>query len=112
MGSIHLHLLPSAMLLDTYSQIGLREQLLQAGASGSGPAPYPPSSSSQNPEHSYQASDPASPHDQYDPGSGGQPPYGMSGDSAGDDGLSPDARKGKRELSTSKRAAQNRAAQV
>lgn len=37
----------------------------------------------------------------------------MSGDSAGDDGLSPDARKaGKRELSTSKRAAQNRAAQV
>lgn len=35
----------------------------------------------------------------------------MSGDSAGDDGLSPDARKGKRELSTSKRAAQNRAAQ-
>lgn len=37
--------------------------------------------------------------------------YSMSGDSAGDDGLSPDARKGKRELSTSKRAAQNRAAQ-
>lgn len=35
----------------------------------------------------------------------------MSGDSAGDDALSP-AGKGKRELSTSKRAAQNRAAQV
>lgn len=29
-----------------------------------------------------------------------------------DDNMSPDARKGKRELSTSKRAAQNRAAQV
>ena len=36
----------------------------------------------------------------------------MSGDSGGDEGMSPDARKGKRELSTSKRAAQNRAAQV
>lgn len=37
----------------------------------------------------------------------------MSGDSSAvDDGMSPDQRKGKRELSTSKRAAQNRAAQV
>jgi len=35
----------------------------------------------------------------------------MSGDSAGDDGMSPQTGKGKRELSTSKRAAQNRAAQ-
>ena len=92
---------------------GLREQLLAAGASGSGPPPYPPSSTAPaNAEHPYQPSDSASPHDQYDPSSGAQPPYGMSGDSAGDDGLSPDARKGKRELSTSKRAAQNRAAQV
>nr|POE89743.1 putative transcription factor kapc [Quercus suber] len=33
------------------------------------------------------------------------------GDNAGDDGMSPQAGKGKRELSTSKRAAQNRAAQ-
>lgn len=92
---------------------GLREHLLAAGASGSGPPPYPPSSapppSTENP---YQPSDSASPHDQYEPNSGGQAPYGMSGDSTGDDGLSPDARKGKRELSTSKRAAQNRAAQV
>nr|POF18477.1 putative transcription factor kapc [Quercus suber] len=39
--------------------------------------------------------------------------YGMGeSDNAGDDGMSPQAGKGKRELSTSKRAAQNRAAQV
>jgi hypothetical protein len=92
---------------------GLREHLLAAGASGSGPPPYPTSSAPPpNPDNPYPPSESASPHDQYDPNAGAQPPYGMSGDSAGDDGLSPDARKGKRELSTSKRAAQNRAAQV
>lgn len=36
----------------------------------------------------------------------------MSNDNTGDDSLSAEARKSKRELSTSKRAAQNRAAQV
>lgn len=36
----------------------------------------------------------------------------MSNDNAGEDSLSAEARKSKRELSTSKRAAQNRAAQV
>lgn len=97
----------------TYFHKGLREQLLAAGASGSGPAPYPSSSAApSNAEHPYQATDAASPHDQYDPHAAGQSHYGMSGDSVGDDDLSPDARKGKRELSTSKRAAQNRAAQV
>ena len=99
---------------DTTSYLkGLREQLLAAGASGSGPAPYPSSSATpSNPENPYRHSDSASPHEQYDHHGGGEPHYGMSGDSVDDDGLSPDARKGKRELSTSKRAAQNRAAQV
>ena len=94
--------------------IGLREHLLAAGASGSGPAPYPASSAPAPPENSYQPSDSASPHDHYDHAGGSRQQYGMSGDGDGDgdDGLSPDARKGKRELSTSKRAAQNRAAQV
>lgn len=89
---------------------GLREHLLAASASGSGPAPYPPSTAPPG-DIPYQPSNSASPHDRYDP-STGEPPYDMSGDGAGEDGLSPDARKGKRELSTSKRAAQNRAAQV
>ncbi len=35
-----------------------------------------------------------------------------AGDSGGDDGVSDGRKSGKRELSTSKRAAQNRAAQV
>ena len=97
---------------DSYNK-GLREHLLAAGSSGSGPPPYPSSSAPPpSSEIPYQPSDSASPHDQYDQQGGAQPPYGMSGDSAGDDGLGPDARKGKRELSTSKRAAQNRAAQV
>ncbi|KAK5169668.1 uncharacterized protein LTR77_005646 [Saxophila tyrrhenica] len=91
----------------------LREQLLAAGASASGPSPYPPSNAAQgSQDNPYHGSDSASPHEQYDQGSGNQQAFGMSGDSAGDEGLSPDARnKGKRELSTSKRAAQNRAAQ-
>lgn len=59
----------------------------------------------------YRPSDSQSPHDQIDPNIAGGAGYGMSGDDAGDDPLSP-AGKGKRELSTSKRAAQNRAAQV
>ncbi|KAK3724207.1 hypothetical protein LTR37_001332 [Vermiconidia calcicola] len=97
----------------TFHNKGLREQLLAAGASGAGPSPYPQSSAPQAAQDNpYPQSDSASPHEQYESNSGAQPPYGMSGDSAGDDGLSPDARnKGKRELSTSKRAAQNRAAQ-
>ncbi|KAF7188753.1 putative transcription factor kapC [Pseudocercospora fuligena] len=86
---------------------GLREHLLAASGSGSGsaPAPYPPppSGPQQGAENPYPPSDSQSPHDRLDPNVTGQ--YDMSGDADGAD------RKGKRELSTSKRAAQNRAAQ-
>ncbi|KAK4956512.1 hypothetical protein LTR10_006039 [Elasticomyces elasticus] len=96
-------------------EMSLREQLLAAGASGSVPSPYPqpPSAGAPGPEHPYQVSDSPSPNDNLDPNvAHQQAPYAhMSGDSAGDDGLSPGGGKGKRELSTSKRAAQNRAAQ-
>ena len=94
---------------------GLREHLLAAGASGSGPAPYPtasapPPTTSDDP---YRTSDTTSPqHDQYDQHTPGQAPYGMSGDSEELDGSPHSGKGGKRELSTSKRAAQNRAAQV
>lgn len=57
---------------------------------------------------------PASPHDRnIDPAIAGPSMIGASaGESGGDDHVSDDRRGGKRELSTSKRAAQNRAAQV
>jgi hypothetical protein len=52
-------------------------------------------------------------HHHLDPNvTGQQMPYGMPGDGGMDDGMGPNSAKGKRELSTSKRAAQNRAAQV
>ncbi|TKA49305.1 hypothetical protein B0A55_13140 [Friedmanniomyces simplex] len=97
-------------------EMSLREQLLAAGASGSVSSPYPqpPLAGAPGPEHPYQPTDSPSPHDNLDPNAAHQQqaPYAhMSGDSAGDDGLSPQGGKGKRELSTSKRAAQNRAAQ-
>jgi hypothetical protein len=60
------------------------------------------------------ASSSASPHDHnIDPAIGGGPGGMMStGDSGGDDSLGDGRKGGKRELSQSKRAAQNRAAQV
>lgn len=81
---------------------GLREHLLAAQSHTSGMVPPPemrPSAS-------------ASPNEnQIDPAIAGTG-YGINaGDSGGDDGAD-GSRKGKRELSTSKRAAQNRAAQV
>ena len=81
---------------------GLREQLLAAQSHPPGIVPPPemrPSAS-------------ASPNEnQIDPAIAGTG-YGMNaGDSGGDDAAD-GSRKGKRELSTSKRAAQNRAAQV
>ncbi|KAF2724537.1 hypothetical protein K431DRAFT_217877, partial [Polychaeton citri CBS 116435] len=93
----------------------LRDHLLASQGPGSAghQNPYPPPPNTQSgPEHPYQTSETSS-HEHLDPSVANQQmQYTMSGDSAGDDGLSPDARKGKRELSTSKRAAQNRAAQV
>ncbi|EME88521.1 uncharacterized protein MYCFIDRAFT_89211 [Pseudocercospora fijiensis CIRAD86] len=86
-------------------EMSLREHLLAASGSGSAPAPYPPPPSGPQPaaDNPYPPSDSQSPHDRLDPNVTGQ--YDMSGDADGAD------RKGKRELSTSKRAAQNRAAQ-
>jgi len=98
-------------------EMSLREHLLAASGSGSNPSPYPPppNAGAPGPELPYQPSESASPHDHLDLNVAQQQhqaPYAqMSGDSAGDDGLSPQGGKGKRELSTSKRAAQNRAAQ-
>ncbi|KAK4547721.1 hypothetical protein LTR36_000679 [Oleoguttula mirabilis] len=105
---------PAQNLEMMFSHQDLREQLLAAGTNQS-PYPPPPTAGAQGPEHPYQASDSASPHDHLDPNVAQQQqaPYAQmsGGDSAGDDGLSPSGSKGKRELSTSKRAAQNRAAQ-
>lgn len=108
----------AAFVLTSCPSKGLREHLLAASGSGSAPPPYPSAAAPPHPGHEqgqYPPSESASPHDQHlDPNvTGQQLPYAMSGDSSAvDDGLGPDSRKGKRELSTSKRAAQNRAAQV
>jgi hypothetical protein len=80
---------------------------------------------SQHGPHGYSSNDvhassSASPHDQnIDPAIGGSSGGGMmsagggaAGDSGGDDSLGDGRKGGKRELSQSKRAAQNRAAQV
>jgi hypothetical protein len=98
-------------------EMSLREHLLAASAgTNAAPAPYPtaPPPQQQNHENPYQRSE-GSPRDQHhhlDPNvTGQQMPYGMGGDGM-DDGMGPNSAKGKRELSTSKRAAQNRAAQV
>ena len=59
------------------------------------------------------ASSSASPHDQnIDPAIGGQGMMSNSAESGGDDSMGDGRKGGKRELSQSKRAAQNRAAQV
>ena len=85
---------------------GLREHLLAAGA-GQPQVPVPVTPSSQiHQAHS------ASPHSHaIDPAIAG-PGYTMSAGDSGGDGHLSEGRKGRRELSTSKRAAQNRAAQV
>jgi len=68
--------------------------------------------------HNAHASSSASPHEHnIDPaigggGQGGMMSAGNAGDSGGDDSLGDGRKGGKRELSQSKRAAQNRAAQV
>ncbi|KAK4992465.1 hypothetical protein LTR66_006278 [Elasticomyces elasticus] len=88
-------------------EMSLREHLMRAQEHG---PMQPPVSASPPASDAYHQSNSASPdHQHLDPSFGGHP-YGMGGDSGADD-LSPDSRKGKRELSTSKRAAQNRAAQ-
>ncbi|KAI6837065.1 hypothetical protein KC367_g870 [Hortaea werneckii] len=107
-------------------ELSLREHLLAASGSGhqGNPSPYPnPPQPGDHPHHPYQHSDSASPHDphaQLDPNVAHhqqhQAPYAhmSGGEPAGDEGdLSPgqSGKAGKRELSTSKRAAQNRAAQ-
>ncbi|KAI7639497.1 hypothetical protein KC319_g14382, partial [Hortaea werneckii] len=107
-------------------ELSLREHLLAASGSGQqgNPSPYPnPPQPGDHPHHPYQHSDSASPHDphaQLDPNVAHhqqhQAPYAhmSAGEPAGDEGdLSPgqSGKAGKRELSTSKRAAQNRAAQ-
>ncbi|TKA26167.1 hypothetical protein B0A50_04664 [Salinomyces thailandicus] len=107
-------------------EMSLREHLLAASGPGQQPnvSPYPPppQAGDHGPQHPYQASGSASPHDPHahlDPNLAHQQqhqaPYAQmsGGDDAGDEGLSPGAagKAGKRELSTSKRAAQNRAAQ-
>ncbi|KAK3672971.1 hypothetical protein LTR78_007081 [Recurvomyces mirabilis] len=99
--------------------MSLREQLLAADNSAPNHSPYPPppTAGAAGPEHPYTTgpgADPTNSHDHLDPNAAHQQqvPYAqMSGDDGGDDGLSPQGSKNKRELSTSKRAAQNRAAQ-
>ncbi|KAF2731360.1 hypothetical protein EJ04DRAFT_566905 [Polyplosphaeria fusca] len=82
-------------------EMSLREHLLAAGA-GQQPAPPP------HPQHAH----PGSPHQAIDPAIAGTP-YQMSAGDAHNQSDDPmgEGRKGRRELSTSKRAAQNRAAQ-
>lgn len=92
-------------------EMSLREHLLAAsGASSSGPAPYPPTSTAHS-GHDNPYAQASDEHHHLDPNVAGQQmPYAMTGDGQADDGMNSE-RKGKRELSTSKRAAQNRAAQ-
>ncbi|QIW94548.1 hypothetical protein AMS68_000066 [Peltaster fructicola] len=93
----------------------LREQLLGHDTPTSSASSYPPvPQSATGPDHPYRSSESTSPHDhtadQGPPQHGAQMAYSMNNDSGADDALG-DRGKGKRELSTSKRAAQNRAAQ-
>lgn len=86
----------------------MREHLLAVAQAGTQQAAVPQTSPHDNLRPLHAAT---SQETQIDPAIGA-PPYPMSGDEGiGDDPLG-DARKGRRELSTSKRAAQNRAAQV
>lgn len=107
-------------------EMSLREALASQSTSGSAPPPYPPAAAAhpqheqhheqQHPQHPYppsEGSPRAQQHHHLDPNvTGQQLPYAMANDEQMEDGMSPNTQKGKRELSTSKRAAQNRAAQV
>lgn len=110
-------------------EMNLREQLLgPSGSQGGGaasPYPLPPASAAaaQSAEHLYQRPGSAGPHENIGASGPGsqqhqQMQYGadnMSNDGQGSENMSAEAKAaaaaGKRELSTSKRAAQNRAAQ-
>jgi hypothetical protein len=89
---------------------GLREHLLAAGAGQPTPTQQP-MTPHQHPQHPQQHPHSAGPQHVIDPAISGSP-YAMDGGDANDGHLSEGQRKGRRELSTSKRAAQNRAAQV
>lgn len=92
---------PSAQDHKPTIEMSLREHLLAAGA-GQPSAPPP---LAQHPH-------PGSPHQAIDPAIAGTPYTMSAGDPQGqNDGHLSEGRKGRRELSTSKRAAQNRAAQ-
>lgn len=107
--------------------MSLREQLLANAQPGDPRQSYPPppSASAPGPDHPYQTADPPQQHQappqphppphpsQIDPNVTGDDPH-MEGYGMGGEGASADdpTGKSKRELSTSKRAAQNRAAQV
>ncbi|KAF2007099.1 hypothetical protein P154DRAFT_182893 [Amniculicola lignicola CBS 123094] len=80
-------------------EMSLREHLLAAGAGQ-------PAAPQQLPQHPHSGS----PHQAIDPAIAGQTYQQMSAGESGDGHMS-EGRKGRRELSTSKRAAQNRAAQ-
>ncbi|KAF2500508.1 hypothetical protein BU16DRAFT_535090 [Lophium mytilinum] len=92
----------STILMETI-EMSLREHLLAAGA-GQPTAPQPISPAQAHSNH------PSSPH-AIDPAIAGTG-YSMSAGDSGGDGHMSEGRKGRRELSTSKRAAQNRAAQA
>ncbi|KAK5128159.1 hypothetical protein LTR16_002634 [Cryomyces antarcticus] len=94
-------------------EMSLREHLLAAQAPITSHALPQASSAQVAPVASMHASSSASPHDhQVDPSAFAAQVYSMSaGESGGDDVIGPDGKRTKRELSTSKRAAQNRAAQ-
>lgn len=109
--------------------MSLREALASQSTSGSAPPPYPPAAAphpqhEQHEHHEQHAQHPYPPsegspraqhqHHHLDPNvTGQQMPYPIAQqDEQMDDAMSPNNQKGKRELSTSKRAAQNRAAQV
>jgi hypothetical protein len=91
-----------------YLHEGLREHLLAAGAGQPSVQPLPQHPShSQHPQHPHTAGPPHA----IDPAIGGSA-YDMSAGGPDDGNTSEGRSKGRRELSTSKRAAQNRAAQV
>ena len=94
---VHAYFFP--LITNIHRDEGLREHLLAAGAGQpSAPAPI-----QQQPTHS------GGPQQHIDPAIAGSQQHYMSQADPIDDG---EGRKGRRELSTSKRAAQNRAAQV
>jgi hypothetical protein len=106
---VHPRTLEFMQLTNAHRDEGLREHLLAAGAGQPSVQPLP--QHPPHPQHSQQHPHAAGPPHAIDPAIGGSA-YDMSADGP-DDGNTSDGRsKGRRELSTSKRAAQNRAAQV